>query len=293
LFQELKNQILTEYNKHYPFFKGNWQDFSSKDIRQLIDLIEVKHKERVSEKWIYTHLKPTTNEKLPRKDMLDIFSKFTGYSDWDEFLFKNQIETKIAVSDNAKKTKQIRFGLLIILLLFFGLSIYLLTKNKDQKTIEIKNKYTKKPVKTENFTIYSISNGKRNPVEVKDSKIQIHEKDEKLVIESPYYERQEVDVAHTDNEILMKPDDYALVLKTFMQSNIKDWETRKQNLDKILSDDLEVIILYKDDLGAEYLNKKEFSNKLILPTNETRKMEIITLETNNQKQIIFIRIKQL
>ena len=293
MFQELKNQILTEYNKHYPFFKGNWQDFSSKDIRQLIDLIEVKHKERVSEKWIYTHLKPTTNEKLPRKDMLDIFSKFTGYSDWDEFLFKNQIETKIAVSDNAKKTKQIRFGLLIILLLFFGLSIYLLTKNKDQKTIEIKNKYTKKPVKTENFTIYSISNGKRNPVEVKDSKIQIHEKDEKLVIESPYYERQEVDVAHTDNEILMKPDDYALVLKTFMQSNIKDWETRKQNLDKILSDDLEVIILYKDDLGAEYLNKKEFSNKLILPTNETRKMEIITLETNNQKQIIFIRIKQL
>jgi len=293
LFQELKNQILIEYKKHYPFFQGSWKSFSTKDIRQLIDLIETNLKERVSEKWIYTHLKPETSEKLPRKDMLDIFSKFTGYTDWEEFLFKNQNESKTVLVENKKKLKKTSIILPVTaLLLIFGITLYISLIDKKVKTIEIKNQYTKKPIKTDDFTVYSIKEGKKSPVIVNNSKIEVHEKDEKLVIESPYFKRQEVEISQTDHEILVKPDDYALVLKTFIESDIKDWETRKETLERILSDNLEVIILFKNDLGAEYLNKKEFKQKLIVPTNETKKMRIISLETN-QKQIIFIRIKQL
>ncbi|HTO36298.1 MAG TPA: hypothetical protein VLZ72_08670, partial [Flavobacterium sp.] len=76
-------------------------------------------------------------------------------------------------------------------------------------------------------------------------------------------------------------------------SDIKDWENRKEKLDKILSDDLEVIIMLKDNLGAEYLNKEEFSGKLIVPTSETRKMKILDLKTNDLKEITFIRIQLL
>ncbi|MCY1307617.1 hypothetical protein D3C86_1356590 [compost metagenome] len=50
-----------------------------------------------------------------------------------------------------------------------------------------------------------------------------------------------------------------MMLKAFMKSDIKDWETRKIQLDKILSVDLEVIVMLKNDLGIEYFNKKEFS----------------------------------
>lgn len=297
MFQELKNQILKEYSNHYPFFQGSWKNFSSKDIRQLIDLVETTQKERVSEKWVYTHLKPKTSEKLPRKDMLDIFSKFTGYADWDEFIFKNQFNTKTdSQNSNFKKLKifrKIRIVVLIAVVLISGICFYLFENKKRVKTVEIKNQYTKAPIKTEDFTVYSVTNGNKSPIEIKDSKIQVNEKDEKLIIESPYFEKKEVDATQVENHIFVKPEDHALVLKTFMQSNIKDWDTRKDNLDKILSDDLEVIILFKDDLGAEYLNKKEFSQKLIIPTSETKKMEIVSLETNNQKQITFIRIKQL
>ncbi|WP_289659364.1 hypothetical protein [Flavobacterium panacagri] len=293
MFQELKNQILKEYKKHYPFFQGSWKSFSSKDIRQLIDLIETNQNERVSEKWIYTHLKPEASEKLPRKDMLDIFSKFIGYTDWEEFLFKHQNQSKTIIADNKKKSKKTSTILSITaLILIFGIVLYVSMIDKKVKTIEIKNQYTKKPLKTEDFTVYSIKEGKKSPISVNDSKIEVHEKDEKLVIESPYFKKQEVDISQTANEILVKPDDYALVLKTFIESDIKDWETRKETLERILSDNLEVIILFKDDLGAEYLNKKEFKQKLIVPTNETRKMKIINLETN-QKQITFIRIRQL
>lgn len=95
-FLELKNKILIEYQKNYPYFQGNWKSFSSNDIRQLIDLIETQLKERVSEKWVYTHLKPETNEKLPRKDMLDIFSKFVGYSDWNDLYLNTKIKKPIS-----------------------------------------------------------------------------------------------------------------------------------------------------------------------------------------------------
>ena len=84
-----------------------------------------------------------------------------------------------------------------------------------------------------------------------------------------------------------------MVLKNFIQSDLKNWENRKEKLDKILSDELEVIVMLKNNLGAEYLNKEEFAGKLIIPTSETKRMKVLKLETNEQKQITFLRIQQL
>ena len=67
LFQNLKNDVLLVYKEHHPYFQGTWKTFSSQDIQNLIELIETKVKQTVSEKWIYTHLKPETNDKLPTK----------------------------------------------------------------------------------------------------------------------------------------------------------------------------------------------------------------------------------
>jgi len=102
LFQLLKNEVLLNYQKHYPYFQGNWKQFSSQDIQNLIDLIDEKQKQRISEKWIYTHLKPETNEKLPRKDILDILCQFCGFSGWDEFVFINKKEN-LPLQNNKKK----------------------------------------------------------------------------------------------------------------------------------------------------------------------------------------------
>ncbi|HEX8575728.1 MAG TPA: hypothetical protein VF677_05495 [Flavobacterium sp.] len=90
----------------------------------------------------------------------------------------------------------------------------------------------------------------------------------------------------------MKPDDFAMMLKAFMKSDIKDWEARKAQLDKILAPDLEVILMLKNDLGAAYFNKKEFSQMLIIPTESVRKMEIIEIRNDESGKIEFIRIKQ-
>ena len=90
----------------------------------------------------------------------------------------------------------------------------------------------------------------------------------------------------------MTETDYKLILKGFIKSDIKDWQTRKRQLSKILSENLEAVILLKKGLGAEYLNKNEFSRRLIIPTKNIRSWKITKLKTNEQNKIRFIRIAQ-
>ncbi len=296
-FQQLKERVLETYRNAYPYFQGDWKNFSSKDIRQLIDLIETQLNENVSEKWIYTHLKPETNEKLPRKDMLDIFSRFAGFSDWNEFVYKNQVpgvtSEIIQTNEISTRSQSKKWLFLLLLIPLTGFGIHLFNSRPQNKTVEIKNEFTREPVHSDEIEVYKVSENKKTPVEIVDSKIEVDEKDEKILIESPYFETKEIEISETQETVYVKPEDYALVLKTFIHSDLKNWEDRKEKLNKILSDDLEVIILLKENLGAEHLNKKEFSGKLIVPTSETKKMKILNLETNNQKQITFIRIQQL
>jgi len=295
LFQELKKRILESYRNHYPYFSGNWKNFSSKDIRQLIELIETELRESVSEKWIYTHLKPEKNEKLPRKDMLDIFACFAGFSDWNEFSFKlNEVESEeipIQKVENKKKFNKKLWFLVLIPILILG--IYRFIQPKKSKTVTLKNEFTKKPVQTDEIKVYKLNENQKTPVEVVESKIELEDSNEKILIESPYFEQKEVQISDSEEEIFVKPEDYALVLKTFIDSDLSDWTSRKEKLEKILSEDLEVIILLKENLGAEYLNKEEFAQKLIVPTSETKKLKILNLETNENKEITFIRIQQL
>ncbi|RAR48452.1 hypothetical protein [Flavobacterium lacus] len=295
LFQLLKNEVLLNYQKHYPYFQGNWKQFSSQDIQNLIDLIDEEQKQRISEKWIYTHLKPETNEKLPRKDMLDILCQFCGFSGWDEFVFINRKED-LPLQNNKKKQNYfwiIGIGLMLILFIFYWTK----KMKTDSKTIEIQDEFTQEKIADEDVKVYQIDDNKKVPVKVEDGKATIDSvsPETKISVESPFYKKREVEVAksNTENQILlMQPDDYALMLKAFMQSDIKDWQTRKEQLQKILADDLEVIVMLPNNLGAEYYNKKEFSEKLVIPTSTIKKMQILEIKNNSEGKIQFIRIKQ-
>lgn len=295
-FYQLKQKVLLKYQEHYPYFQGNWKNFSSQDIQNLIVLIEESTKQNVSEKWIYTHLKPETNVKLPRKDMLDILSKFSGFSGWDEFIFKNREEEVVEKIILPKKNKSkiliiIGVFILLILLLFF-----LFWNKKTTKKFQLKNEFTQETLQSKDVKVYKIENDEKVQIPIKKSEIKVEAKDEntKIIVESPYYKKQEIKVNTTSGktEILLKPDDFAMMLKAFMKSDIKDWETRKIQLNKILSEDLEVIVMLKDNLGAEYFDKKEFSQKLIVPTESLKKMEILEIKNDKSGKIEFIRIKQ-
>jgi len=295
-FEQLKQKVLLKYQEHYPYFQGNWKNFSSQDIQNLIVLVEEKTKQNVSEKWIYTHLKPETNSKLPRKDMLDILSQFSGFSGWDEFQFKNReviSEEKVSLPKKRNNSIFMLIGLLIALIIV----IFLIYSNKKStQKFQLKNEFTQETIQAKDVKAYKIENNEKIQIPTKNAEVEVESNDEntKIVVESPYYKKQEIKVnSNSDNsEILLKPDDFAMMLKAFMKSDIKDWETRKIQLDKILSEDLEVIVMLKDNLGAEYFDKKEFSQKLIVPTESVKKMQILEIKNDKCGKIEFIRIKQ-
>ncbi|MEC4003712.1 hypothetical protein OX283_003520 [Flavobacterium sp. SUN052] len=299
-FQELKQKVLLKYQEQYPYFQGNWKSFSSQDIQNLIGLIEVNCKQTISEKWIYTHLKPETNSKIPRKDMLNILSEFVGFSGWDEFTFDEKIIKKNEVIQS-KKSKISKKWFLLLLLIPLVLLIVFLNKKEDSKpnTIQLNNQFTNEKVNSDEVKVYQVKDSVKEELELKEGKVQVSNngnKKTKLVIQSPFYHSRTVVINQNSNKVApkidLKPDDYAMMLKAFMLSDIKDWQTRKEQLNKILSDNLEVIVMLKDDLGAEYFNKSEFSQKLIVPTASLKKMKIVEIKNDATDKIQFIRIKQ-
>ncbi|WP_438965487.1 hypothetical protein [Flavobacterium sp.] len=298
LFQNLKKEVLLVYKERYPYFTGTWKSFSAQDIQNLIELIENTVKQSVSEKWIYTHLKPETNHKLPRKDMLDILSQLVGFSGWDEYVFKHKKEIVLPINKSKnKKNKTLLWSVSLVgILLISSVIIYLeFYKNSNSHSIEVKDSFSNSKINNDDFKAVIIKDSTEIPVEIIDSKLQINTKDStKVVIKSPFYEDQVIVVRNEKRhqDIVLKPDDFAMMLKAFMKSDIKDWQTRKKQLNKILADDLEVIVMLKNDLGAEYFNKQEFSEKLIIPSQSLQKMKIIDIQNNHKQQINFIRIIQ-
>lgn len=294
--------VLLKYQEHYPFFRGTWNSFSSQDIQNLIGLIEQECKQSISEKWIYTHLKPDVNEKIPRKGMLDILAVFVGLSGWDELLFQDKKpEEETAPSKaNFKVISSITLLAIMVLVGVWYLKFYE-KAGPGKQTIELKNEFTNQKIKNDEVKVFKVQGTAKQVLTVKDGKVHIDNssgKNYNIEITSPFYKKKVINfVADKVKDTLpaevdLKPDDYAMMLKAFMLSDIKDWQTRKNQLNKILSDDLEVLIMLRDDLGAEYFNKKEFSQKLIVPTSSLKQMKIIEIKSRDMGEIYFIRIKQ-
>jgi hypothetical protein len=297
-FQNLKNDVLLAYKEQHPYFEGSWKTFSSQDITNLIDLIEKRVKQTVSEKWIYTHLKPEINDKLPRKDMLDILSQLIGCSGWEEYVFKHKVivkETLPVKKDKHKKKLFWFIGSFLIVMILTLFSNAFLFKGDNLYSLEVKDSYTNDKINADDIRAVIVNDSSEIQVDIINSKLQINTKDSaKVVINSPFYEKKEIMVSNSNSnqKIVLEPNDYAMMLKGFMKSDIKDWQTRKEQLDKIFADELEVIVMLKNDLGAEYFNKEEFSEKLIIPSESLKKMKVLEIKNASNKQINFIRIIQ-
>lgn len=294
LFYQLKEKVLERYQASYPYFNGSWKNFSSQDILQLIDDIQIQTKSTVSEKWIYTHLKPETNEKLPRKDMLDILTSYANEKSWDAFKFNaiNTLET-LPQSNKQKNKWKLSYLLYSVLFLIFLGILYFKIKKPNPTSIVLKNSITNDRVSKQEVKAYIIEDSIEKPVDLEKEEI-TNEKPIKVLIKSPFYQSKKIIIEPNIavNTIELKPNDYALVLKAFLKSDIKDWQIRKQQLKKILSDNLEVIVMLPNNLGAEYLNKEEFAQKLIIPSPSLKKMSIIEVENDENDRIKFIRIIQ-
>ncbi|PZU82469.1 MAG: hypothetical protein DI529_14350 [Chryseobacterium sp.] len=294
VFAELKKEVLLTYQKYYPYFSGTWKNFSSKDILQLIDLIEKEQRNTVSEKWIYTHLKPDSNEKLPRKDMLDIFSKFSGYSGWDEFHSKIKNSTFESSKAKTQKTYYKNWSFIIPAFFILGLGLFFWLRKSAKKEISITNAYSGKEIPNDEIKVYDVTDSIKKNLTVEEKSTVKTEKDSlKIVIESPFYQSKIVNISadKSKTEIQLQPNDNAMMIKAFLSADIKDWQTRKKQLENILSEDTEVVLMLRDNLGSEYFDKQDFIKQILIPTARIKKWKIVELK-NETGKINFIRIQE-
>ena len=113
-------------------------------------------------------------------------------------------------------------------------------KEKEQKTIQMKDFYTGEEIKDSTLHLFVKEDGILEPLD--STKDKVLQPETEIVVESPFYSEAKVKKENKSTSIVLKSNDYAMMLKAFIQSDIKDWETRKEQLYNILSDDLEALI---------------------------------------------------
>lgn len=292
-FYLLKQAILNRYRVEYPYYTGSIQGFGNREIAQLIDLIERDSHARVSEKWAYTHLKPLENNKLPRRDMLDIFSKWVGYASWEEFVFKNREanqDTEIQLVTTNKPNNAYVFVAIALLASFtaIGASLFVIFKNKDIEVC-IKDRYTQKPIDNEKVTLTLLSEGKQEKLTGKEGcyRLKFDGEEAKIAVQSAYYKADTLIVSHDNDrfEFDLQPDDYAMMLRAYMNGNVADWQKRRRQLDEIISEDAVIQEIMFNDIGVEFLDKEEFIAKVTTPVKAMQTLEVVEVEYKDKKII--------
>jgi hypothetical protein len=82
------------------------------------------------------------------------------------------------------------------------------------------------------------------------------------------------------------------MIQYFSTSNVKDWLKRRENLNEMISDSAKIFQVLNETIGMEMYNKSEFINKLTLPANSLRNIEIIDSKYKDGK-ITHLRFTQV
>ena len=106
-----------------------------------------------------------------------------------------------------------------------------------------------------------------------------HKESLKFIVKAPYYKTDTIErllnKTNSREIIKLRPDDYALMIHLFSTSGIKDWSKRRKQLDEIILDDAVIFQVSKDESGMEMYNKTEFIDKMTMPIESLKNIEII------------------
>ena len=106
-FQSLKKAVQDKYlETHSPSYDdiSKWKGI---DIIYFQEDLRQKAKGNISEKTFYTYFKNNSQEKIPRIDMLNILSVYSGFNSWSEFKKKNPIATILKETPSAEVSETI------------------------------------------------------------------------------------------------------------------------------------------------------------------------------------------
>jgi hypothetical protein len=297
-FNLLKQKIAKRMQQTFPGMNSNISEWKGQEIADFQEELLQKVNAHISEKWFYSHMK-SVKDTLPRIDILNLLSKYAGYSNWDDFRFKNPIrETSVSPTKKANRYF-IYVPVLVLVIVGTMFLIFKLVSTKDYK-FRFYDADTREPV-TNNIIEVNILLDGESPVSylcgpdgsfiLKTDKMNVH-----FVVKSPYYLTDTIirilDKFHRDEIVQLRPNNYAMMIQYFSTMNVKDWQKRRDQLNLMIADSALIYQVFdKEAVGVDLYNKWEFINKLTLPSTGLKDIEILDTRYKGDK-ITLIRFKQ-
>ena len=295
-FEFLKKEIVNTLKLTYPAVSDNVEDWKGQTITFFQEDLLEKVNEHISERWFYNHMK-STGKGLPRIDMLNLLSRYAGYSDWQEFTYKHKGEISSEIGNPNRVFIMVPLIVLLTLVVFYTLFKVLSVKEYQFCFVSADDLSSVISRKTQ----IEILDRDESPktkfcdsvgcVKIKTDKIKI-----RFVVKSPYYKTDTIERVlkkFTRSEMVkLHTNDYALMIHYFSTSNVDDWKKRKEQLDMMFADSARIYEVFNGStMGIELYDKQEFINKLTVPTGSLKQIEILDTKYV-QEQIVALRFIQ-
>ena len=302
-FELLKKKIVVTMQQSYPGINPSISDWKGQGIVDFQEDLLIKVNAHISEKWFYSHMK-LANPALPRIDVLNLLSKYVGFANWDDFIFKNRIQETIPAQPPVKAN---RYFIIVPLLLVITMSIFygvFKLFNVREYQFCFYDADTKEPIKNNPVEVLLFPESE-SPVSYTCNSdgcfiLKTDKSSVRMVVKTPYYKTDTIvrilKKLNRDERISLHTNDYALMIHYFSQMNVQDWEKRRSSLNDMIDDGAMIYQVYNDkkDLGMELYNKSEFIDKLTMPSGTLRNIEILDTKYKGDKLIILrFRVKKV
>ena len=296
-FRRLKQKIAETMQKAYPGIPDRIEDWKGQEIIDFQEELRANVKEHISEKWFYLHMKSDTS-KLPRIDILNFLSRYAGYVDWNDFRYQQVGSSRKGIL--AEESNSFFYLIPVLLLVTFG-AVFAIIKFGTAREYQFcfNNQLTKKPIADGSIDIVFLKKKESPEYITCDSNgcfsIRTSKPVIRFIVKAPYYRIDTIRrVLRKDKRIEMislRTNDYALMIHYMSHARVVDWEARRKQLDKMISDNAMIYQLFMDEtLGMEVNNKWEFINKITMPSAGLKNLEIIeTTFTGDQISTLWFR----
>ena len=308
-FEILKKKIVEVMQQSYPGISPNIAGWKGQEITDFQEDLRIKVNANISEKWFYTHMK-SPEPTFPRIDMLNFLSKYAGYANWDEFVFENGHKIIIPAAGNqvpdpvkVPAAHANRYFILVPALavvtvaIFFG--VYSLFSTREYRFTFV-DADTHETISSPQTEVILLPEGE-SPVHKlvgNDGVFRIRTARSKtrMVVKSPYYQcdtiTRIVRKLGKDEVVVLKADDYALMIHYFSSTKVGDWEKRRQRLNELIDDGAMIcqVIKETDAPGMALYNKEEFVDLLTMPSGSLKNIEILESMSRNGK-IVLLRFR--
>jgi hypothetical protein len=303
-FNLLKAKIVEEMKKSYPGINPSITEWKGQEITDFQEELRGKVNARISEKWFYTHMK-ADHRSLPRIDMLNLLSRYAGYANWDDFVFKNSGPAEEGVPAKALQKNANRFFILVPLLavvIVFALYGLFRLFNTREYTFRFYDADTREPIADTRVEVTLLLEGETPVQYLSDSAGCFRLKTDKslirMVVKSPYYRFDTITrvVRKLDREetVMLRADEYAMMIHYFSTQKVDDWEKRRSRLEEMIDEGAMIgQVIGKGENGMIFYNKQEFIDRMTVPAGSLKNIEILSTHLQDGKiRVLKFRIRE-